>query len=66
MIVLPQTMLGHPHIQVRNRTVVLAILSNLTNPVLVGDPSIQHGFVVTNCKKGCDGILPQAHFLDRK
>jgi hypothetical protein len=33
----------------------------LTDPVLVGDPSIQHG--ATNCQEGFHGSLPGAHFL---
>jgi hypothetical protein len=28
------------------------------------DPLIEHGVLITSRKKGCDGILPRAHFLD--
>ena len=39
---------------------------NFTDPVLVGDPTIEHGGVFTNCNKVIDGFLPRAHFLDQE
>jgi hypothetical protein len=41
------------------------LISNLTDPVLVGDPSIEHG-IVTNWQKRFSGFLPWAHFRDEK
>jgi hypothetical protein len=40
-------------------------LSNLTDPILDGDPSIQH-WVGTNWLKRYYGFLPWAHFRDEK
>jgi hypothetical protein len=65
MVVLPRTLFCQPSVQIRNGTAfIFATLSNLTNPVFIRDPSIQHDGVVTNRQKQFDGCLPGAHFLD--
>jgi hypothetical protein len=46
--------------------ITVTIISNPADPVLVRGPSIGHGVLITDCKKGCDGFLPRAHFLDNK
>ena len=66
MIVLPHAKLWHPHVEVHNITVSFPSASNWSHPGRGGYPSIEHGFVVTNCKKGCAGFLPRAHFLHKK
>ena len=62
MVLLPHTLCGHSHVQIRNQTIVVAILANLTDPVLVWNPLIQHG-VTTNCQERFHGSLHGANFL---
>jgi hypothetical protein len=65
MIVLPRTVFCQPSVQICNGTaVVFATLLNLTDPVFIRDPSMQHDGGVTNRQKGLNGYMPGAPFLD--
>lgn len=64
MIVFPQTLMWLASVQIQNGTVIFAIILNFMDPVLVGDPSIQHP-IITDWKECFDGFLPGAHFLDK-
>jgi hypothetical protein len=67
MVVLPRTLFCQSTFQICNEiAVIFATLSNLTSPVFIRDPSIQHGGVVTNRQKRFDSCLSGAHFLDKK
>ncbi len=60
MIVLPHTL------QIHNGTVAFATHLHLSDPVFVGDPSIQN-YVVRSCIQECfHGFLPVAHFLEKQ
>jgi hypothetical protein len=60
-----ETLHGHSHVQIRNGAIAVTTILNLTDPVLIGDPPIEHG-LVTNWQKGHYSFLPQAHFRDEK
>jgi hypothetical protein len=66
MIVLPHTLERQASVQVHNGTAGFTILSDMTDPVFVWDPSIQH-HVIANCgiQECFHSHLPGAHFLDK-
>jgi hypothetical protein len=65
MIVLPRTIFCQPSVQIYNGTaVVFATLSNLTDPVFIRDPSIQHDGVVTNRQIRLERLYAWSPFLD--
>jgi hypothetical protein len=66
MVVLPWTLPGYSHVQIRNEAIAAATISNLTDPVLVRDPSIEHGLATNYQKCFYGGFLPRAHFRDEK
>ena len=65
MIVLSHALCCHASIKINDRTVTLAIVSNLTDLLFVGDPLIQQDVVRRDhIQEGFHRSLPEAHFLD--
>jgi hypothetical protein len=64
-VILPGTLQEHFHVQIRKGAIAVATILNLMDPVLIKNPTTEHGLLKKR-QKSYYSFLPRTHFCDEK